>query len=106
MTRPAQFLKIVQKGSPDKLTHAVIHSKSFDLGVIEGHFLSLDEVTNASVWLDAGVLRAHVSILKGSRWTENLLKSNCYEQLGLMQTPHSILLITHEANNSQLSLAG
>ena len=92
--------------SKDALNYALILTQGVDLRRTENFLLSLDDVTNASVWLDSGKLCAHVSMLKDANWTESALKRSCYESIGFTQTPHSILLLKQDYQSAELSLAG
>ena len=59
----------------------------------EQFLLAQEDVLDASVWIDGGLLRAHVTLATGARVNELLLQRACQNQLGLMQTPQKIEVI-------------
>lgn len=60
--------------------------------VTERFLLSCDGVADASVWIDGCELRAHVTLLDDS-YTERDLQRLCAKEVGLHQTPNSILIM-------------
>jgi|GEM_PF-4098261 len=75
---------------------------SIDLTRTETCLRELDNITDASVWLDSGKIHAHVTVNEYSTWTVTSLKRQCYEKVGFTQIPHSILMFNEGfANDSE-----
>jgi hypothetical protein len=59
----------------------------------ESFLLTQEDVLDASVWLDSGRLRAHVTPAPGSHLDEKHLREACESNLGARKTPVRIELI-------------
>jgi hypothetical protein len=64
-----------------------------DPKLTEEFLLSLDGVVDASVWMEAEGLRAHVTLHAHVAWTERRLKAECLSALGAHQTPRKVLML-------------
>ncbi|HWD38222.1 MAG TPA: hypothetical protein VG944_05185 [Fimbriimonas sp.] len=64
-----------------------------DPKITEDFLLMQEDVLDASVWIDGGALRAHVTRAPGSAIDEIALKGVCVAHIGSTQTPSEILLI-------------
>jgi len=61
--------------------------------VTENFLLNQPDVLDASVWIDDGQLKGHVTLADGSAWTERALKLACAREIGLASTPSEIVLM-------------
>ena len=66
---------------------------TIDPKITEDFLLTQEDVLDASVWMDRGALRAHVTQAPGSNLTEITLRGVCAAHIGTRQTPSEILLI-------------
>lgn len=66
----------------------------------EEFLLAQDDVLDASVWIDRGQLRAHVTLDPDSRTNTILLRGVCVAEIGVDQTPNEIVVIAPQQRNS------
>jgi hypothetical protein len=69
-----------------------------DPKITEEFLLTQENVLDASVWLDQGALRAHVTPVPGVSLDELTLKGVCAAHIGDRQTPNDIVLIAPRAS--------
>lgn len=60
----------------------------------EGFLISQDEVEDASVWFDHGLLKAHVTVARDSKWSPETLTKACVETIGPSNTPCEFVVIS------------
>jgi AMP-binding enzyme len=58
----------------------------------ENFLLELPDVLDASVWIDANGMVAHVTLAEGAKWTERSLRLHCAMTIGLPATPREVIL--------------
>lgn len=76
--------------------NTALHSRfEVDPKVTEEFLMTQDEVVDASVWLDRGRLRAHVTVSDRARWTREALQDACARQVGPGHTPDEFLVLQH-----------
>lgn len=59
----------------------------------EQFLLAQPDVLDASVWMNDGLLMAHVTLSEGSQWTEKALRVACARALGMENTPSEVVLL-------------
>ena len=64
-----------------------------DPKLTEQFLLSQPEVFNASVWLSAGQMHAHVTVSDHADWTRSSIQLACMAELGADQTPREVTLV-------------
>ena len=67
-------------------------TSTIDPKITEEFLLTQEDVMDASVWIDRGGLRAHVTPVPGESLNELLLQGVCAAHIGSEQTPNQILM--------------
>jgi hypothetical protein len=78
----------------------VFADREVDPKVTEEFLMTQESVVDASVWLDRGRLRAHVTLAADARWNRESLRRACASQVGTLNTPEEFLFLPHRTRRA------
>jgi hypothetical protein len=68
-----------------------------DPKAVEEFLSAQEEVVDASVWIDGGELRAHVTLAEHAQWDHAALRDLCSNHVGVRHTPQDFVLLRHRS---------